>query len=395
MIKCEVFSSFSELKPERSRWDDFAASSGAPIYVSFDWCRIWWEFYGRGRRLAVFFVLSDDQLIGLFPLYIDNTGSGPFSLRIARPVGSTEGPTRMFDPPVRADVASSAVKAVVDTLFHEGICDIVNIGPMGADHPGVVGLGAMAGDGSYRIQVKPAGVLTFFDLSKLPDNPITMLGGSAQRRKRYEFRYLARLGANETLATGTELEVEAEFLKFAQIHTENWNAKNRPGHFKAWPKALEFHTELAKRLNSLGRLRLFKIEVGSDVISYDYGYVFGRAFFWELRARSLDSRWTKISLGSCAMISLLRRVAHERMTCLHAGIGHYDYKVQLGAQERSAVVLRVFPKKGSVGVRVAIFTLVRGLIEILYFKIWYMRIQPSLPKCFRWPIWELWSRMSS
>lgn len=390
-----MFSSFSELEHERTRWDDFAASTGAPIYMSYDWCRLWWEFYGGRRRLAIFLVLSDKQLVGLLPMYIDSFGWWPFRIRIARLVGTTDGPTKMFDPPVRTDVATLAVKAVVDTLLHERMCDLVSLGPVRSKYPGIADLIPIFGSEPYRVQIRPSGMVTFFDLSKQPEDYLATLGRNEQKKRRYDFRYLTRYEAKETIVVGPGTEIEAEFREFAQMHANDWESKGRLGHFRAWPKAFEYHLALAKCLSGLNRLRLFKIEVGQEAICCDYGYVFGRSFFWELPARSLDNKWMKISLGSCALISMLRRVVQERITCLYAGVGRYDYKTRLGAEECPVVTVRVFPKKWSTRVSVAAVDLGVSLLEILYFKIWYMRIQPVLPGFFRWPIWKFWSRIST
>jgi hypothetical protein len=82
------------------------------------------------------------------------------------------------------------------------------------------------------------------------------------------------------------------------------------------------------------------------------------------------------------------------MTCLYVGVGHNEYEARLGAAERPVVTIMVSPKRWPARVRVAAFSLVYALVELLYFKIWYMRIQPRLPRFFRRPIWKFWSRIS-
>jgi hypothetical protein len=328
-------------------------------------------------------------------MYIDSVGCWPFRIRVARLIGTTDGPTKVFDPPVKTDVAPLAVKTVVDILIKERMCDLVGFGPVRSRYPGIADLIPLLRSEPYRVQIRPSGTLTFFDLSQQPEDYLAILGGNEQKKRRYEFRYLARHGAKETLVVGPGPEIEAEFREFARMHADNWESKGRLGHFKSWPKALEYHLALAKCLSALNRLRLFKIEVGQDTLSCDYGYIFGHSFFWELPARSLDKKWTKISLGSCALISMLRRVVQERITCLFAGVGRYEYKTRLGAEECPVVTVRIYPKKWSVRASVAVFYGGVSLFELLYFKIWYMRIQPRLPRFFRWPIWKLWSRIST
>jgi CelD/BcsL family acetyltransferase involved in cellulose biosynthesis len=394
-LESRVFSSFAELEAERTRWDEFAASAGAPIYMSFDWCRLWWEFYGRRRDLAIFFVLSDGQLVGLIPMFIDSFGHWPLNIRIARLVGVTDGPTKIFDPPVRRDLAHVVLRTVIDTLLHEKMCDVISFGPMRSEHPGLAALVQSIGKESYRIQIRPAGTVTHFDLTKQPEDYLLTLGANEQKRRRYDFRYLARHGAKETVVIGPASEIADEFREFVKMHTANWESKGRLGHFRAWPRAYEYHLALAKCLSTLNRLRLFKIEVDQKAICYDYGYIFGRSFFWELPARSLDKKWLKISLGSCALISMLRRLAPERVTCLYAGVGRYEYKARLGAEESRVATARIFSRNRQKRAKIVAFYLVVSVLELLYFKIWYMRIQPRLPRFLHWPIWKFWSRIAT
>lgn len=393
-LECQIFSSFSDIEAERARWDEFAAFHGAPIYMSFDWCRLWWEFYGGRRRLAIFRVLADKELVGLLPIFIDDIGLGPFGITLARLVGAADGPSRVFDPPLRPDVAARVVHTVVDTLIGGRMCDAVILGPVSFGYAGVTDPAPLFDGEPYRIQTRLIGPLTFFDLSDQPEDYLATLPGSEQRRRKHDLRNLARHGAKETMIVGPGPEIETEFREMARLHTGDWDAKGRLGHFRAWPKAGEYHLALAKCLSGLDRLRLLKIEADQETVLYDYIYAFGRSYFGELRARSLDRKWSKISLGSCALVFMLRHAVREGMTCLYVGVGHNEYEARLGAAERPAVTIMVSPKRWPARVRVAAFSLVYALVELLYFKIWYMRIQPRLPKFFRRPIWKFWSRIS-
>jgi CelD/BcsL family acetyltransferase involved in cellulose biosynthesis len=393
-IECRLYTSFSDLEAHWAAWDEIAASAGAPIYMTFDWCRIWWEFYGHGRELAIFGVMADDTLAGVLPIYIDGSSFWPFKVRIARLVGATDGPTKVLDPPLRRDIAATALRLVVARLLRERSCDLVSLGPVSATSPSLEGLTANQAGESNRVRLRQTGVLAYYDLSGRPEDYLATLGRSEQKHRRYDIRYLDRQGAEEALVGGAGTDIELEFHAFARMHTTDWNVLGRPGHFYAWPRAYEFHLALTKCFFRLDRLRLHKIRVGQDVISYDYAYAFGPAFFWELRARSLDKRWAKISLGSCALIFLLRHAVRERAACLYAGIGSQEYKTRLGAKERPVVTIDISPDDRLTGAFVGGYRLAYRVLETLYFKLWYMRIQPRLPKYFHRPIWKFWSKIS-
>lgn len=394
-ITCQWYSSFSDLEPQRTRWDEFAASVGAPVYMAFDWCATWWEFYGRRRRLVIALVEADSELIGLFPLYIDRFGLPPLGLKIARVVGATDGPTRLMAPPVKPGMAAPAIRAIVEEMLGRRLCDLISLGPVESTYPGLDDLAGLLARDRCQFQVRPSGIVTVYDLSARPDDYLETLGSAEQKRRRYDFRYLERNGAKESVVQGPWSEIDREFQAFARMHTLSWEAKGRPGHFGAWPRAQEYQRTLAERMAGPGRLQIFKIEANGEAICYDYGYVFGRSFFWELPGRSLDLRWAKISLGSCALIIMLRRAVREGITSLYAGVGRYDYKTRLGGEERPVVTMRARRRGLAVTARLAAFELWFRLVEVLYFKFWYMRVQPRLPRFCRRPIWKIWSRMAA
>ena len=55
-LVCRVHEGFEEIEHVAQTWDDCVERNGGDIYSTFDWCRTWWEFYGRGRRLLVYLV---------------------------------------------------------------------------------------------------------------------------------------------------------------------------------------------------------------------------------------------------------------------------------------------------------------------------------------------------
>ena len=51
---CRVFNSFAELDHLRPAWDQACLRAGGSVYMTYDWVRVWWEFYGRGAELRLF-----------------------------------------------------------------------------------------------------------------------------------------------------------------------------------------------------------------------------------------------------------------------------------------------------------------------------------------------------
>jgi hypothetical protein len=84
----------------------------------------------------------------------------------------------------------------------------------------------------------------------------------------------------------------------------------------------------------------------------------------------------------------------EGVRRVEAGMGHYDYKLQLGGREHNLrSVLLVANRRGS-GIRARYLMSLAGALHAVYYKLWVLRIAPHLsPRLWRRrPLWKCWIR---
>ena len=67
-VSVEVFNSFEAIS--REEWDAFVLSVEGDIYVTHDWCRIWWKHY-ENRDLRIFLFRAAGNLVGIVPVFIE------------------------------------------------------------------------------------------------------------------------------------------------------------------------------------------------------------------------------------------------------------------------------------------------------------------------------------
>jgi CelD/BcsL family acetyltransferase involved in cellulose biosynthesis len=187
--------------------------------------------------------------------------------------------------------------------------------------------------------------------------------------------------------------VEAEFTKFVDMHTTQWSSEGRPGHFGAWPDAAGFHFDLIRELGKNNALRLIRIIADGTVISYQYCYRFGDSYYWELPARLLGGKWEQFSLGSSGVVTMINEAIREGINKIEAGPGGYEYKVRLGAIEFGTKIIRVGRRGLKTAIKGKVVLLISFVIDVIYHKIWYRRIQPRMPRMMRWGIWSGWFRL--
>jgi len=96
-VKCRIIRTLEEFIAIRETWNELADHSEYPnIFTTWEWCSIWWKWFGKEELKGELFLLvfeSDDQIVGLFPLYRTHRGKNLRFLGYgARPSGEYLGP---------------------------------------------------------------------------------------------------------------------------------------------------------------------------------------------------------------------------------------------------------------------------------------------------------------
>src|SRR5205807_9591572 len=128
-LEVRTADSFKGTESWRGQWDDANHEFGGSIYMSYDWSRTWWEFYGAGKELRIFLFYADEKLVGIVPIYIDRIGFKPFEFAVARLVCANI-PPKAFNPPVHPGWAESIFDCILTHLLERDRCDLISIGPV-------------------------------------------------------------------------------------------------------------------------------------------------------------------------------------------------------------------------------------------------------------------------
>jgi hypothetical protein len=394
-LTCRIERGFGSFDGRREEWDRSVEALGGAVYMTYDWVLTWWKFYGEGRDLRVFVFAAGERIVGLLPMYVDRLGVGPFSVRIARLVGSNI-PPKIFNPPVDATWAPAIWARVVEELTGPDGCDILSIGPMSELHApadALVRAGGACGDRVKRCEVQ-RGVHSVFHLPATMDEYFEALSKNERKnRRKYELRVLKKECDTRTEVLSDADVVEAEFDRFARQHASQWEAQGRRGHFGDWPKAEAYNRELVRAQSRLGRVRFVRIVADGEVVASQYAFMFHNTCFWELPARAVGERWDRFSLGPTGLVTMIDAAIREGAKRLEGGLAHYDYKLRLNAREQAALTVRLVANRMSSRIRAAAAGVFRLALLYAYQKVWYRRIVPRWPRLSRGPQWMLWLRL--
>ena len=395
VLEARIYENFDELRPMQQEWDEFVESVGGEIFLTFDWCRIWWRYYGGKRRLRVFVFRFEGRLVGIVPVFFEKIWLGPAFLRTVKIVGTDFTPISVSIPIEKGFIGE--VVGQFWNLLAEYNWDIVHMGPLAGlyknFHELEDGCERLLGRG-FKIRSKVNGVQTYFRLAGSWEEQFAGFKKREQKRIR---RYYKACGEAGTLARvfASDGSFEQTFNNFARMHANNWKVTERGGHFEDWPLSHQFHREAAEVQLKRGRLRLLEVGLSGHCLGYKYGYKFGGKYFEYLDARaepeSIPFELPHISLGTIVFTEELKAALDGKSKWLDSMRGNYEHKLRLGGELFSVKSLYIYPKRIAVSLRVWLFRALVWVLDVAYYKIWFGRIRSKLglkPKS----LWKIWIR---
>lgn len=393
----EVYHDFEQLGKIQQEWDSFVESVAGDIFLTYDWCQLWWKYYAKNRNLRVFIFRNNNELVGIIPLFLEKLWLGPVFVRAVKIVGSDFAIAQFSLP-----ISNEHMEQVIERLFEllsEDAWDIAHIGP-------IAGLYKYYDElkdaflkyfgSSHSVVTKVKGVQTYFQLADSWDAQLSKLSKRDRGDIRRNFRYLRKTIDNESASVEsrfiTDQELAVAFDEFIGIHQSHWNKLRKAGHFVDWPESKDFHYEMAKAQLKYGRLRLLKVSIKDYCLGYEYNYKFGDKYFQLLNGRSDSAEMRHISVGKITFSELVKKVLHEENRCIDSMRGRYEHKLRLGGELFPINSIYIIPKRLSTVVRATIFLALARLLNLFYYKIWFSRIAPRVPNKPR-ALWKMWIRI--
>jgi len=383
-IDIQVYEDLDAMEPMRSEWDAFVERTGCEISLSYDWCRIWWKYYGTGRDLRVLVFRKEGELVGLVPLFLETIWLACIRVRAAKLVGSDHSMST-FSLPIISRHFKDVLAALARSITTWG-CDIVHLGPLSGRYTCTDALaeGFQEALGpTHAVRLFESNVQTYFRVPESWDSYVAGLKKSERTEVRRNPKLAVRAIGDEscevTRVPASERNWEALFEGFVKMHGTQWAREGKSGHFRDWPQAEAFHKELAHANLRHGRLFLYEIRISDTVLGYKYGYRFGAQLVEFLDARSCDPRLARVSLGRVVFCELMKQAIEDGVEWIDSLRNYYEHKMRLGGELHKVHELFIYPRHWAALVKVRLLGAMAKLWRLLYYRLWYSRIVPRLP----------------
>jgi len=390
-ITVSICDNFDDVAAFAQQWDQLVESTGGEIFMTYDWCRIWWKHYQYGRKLKIFTFYRKDELAGIIPLFFDKIWLGPIYIRTAALVGSDFTPVTV-SLPVRDGCLTEVIQKFLDILTKRFQWDVLHLGPVAGTYDKFGELQAACdqfADDTYTIQSTSNGVQTYFILSDSLEDQIARLSKQERKRMRRNYKVInskdVPLKAEYTSADN----YETYFDEFVELHQLRWQKVGKAGHFKDWPGAYEFHRELAAAQFGQKRLRLLKVSLGDLCLGYKYAYKIGEQYHSLLDARVCGDIGDSLDIGRLLYCEQVKKAIEDNVRIIDSMRGEFEHKLHLGGELYPVKNIRIYLRKFSVSMRLSIFGFLAHILNICYYKIWFCRIAPRL-RYKRGHLWRIW-----
>jgi hypothetical protein len=373
----DIAGSFESLPLTAAEWDAFMEGMDAEIFLSHDWCRLWWKYYGAGNLLRIFTFRSKGRLAGILPLYIEKIPPG---IRTARIVSSHYMPTAVRVT-IERGILDEAIEAVSRDLFDQCAVDLIHFGPLSAVCGNFVPLLESCRKSApqpSQIAAYCYDVQTCFHLKETWDAQMDLLSHQERKRMRRAYKDLESADLVLTVSGADEQSFREVFSAFVAMHQQRWNNAARAGHFVDWPRARDFHEENAAVQLRQGRLRLLEMKINNQPIGYKFAFRFGRGMCAYLDARAETALPRHLRFSHLAFCEQVRRAIAEGVRWVDSLCGFYPHKLALGGVTAPMMSI-LFIRKGAVNsARVKALRTLAFLNDGFYSKLYRNRLVPRL-----------------
>ena len=378
MTTFQKFRNFEEAEPIRQEWDRFVEAQTADIFLTYDWCRIWWKYYGRKREPLLFVFRNDGRICGVLPMFREKIRLGPFSARVVKLMCTDYSPVTISIAVLHENL-EEVIPLMLEELRKTHPWDILFFGTLCGRYPDtdlLAGILKNHLDEKFCIESLQRGVQTYFRIE--PDSEKQLLPMSSSNRNMwrrvYKFIRVNSLDLNSRLASQETLQ--KMFDEMLSAHRAQWNEKGMPGHFIEWPMASQFHRELAESQAKHGRLRLMEIRLNQTTIGYEYTYKFGDTYLHFNSGRLHFKDEDKIHFHRVAFGEMFGFARKENVRWIDSMRGLYDYKKQFGGELLLIKNIVVYSSKEGHTINMKLLLLTIWMLNTGYSKIWRRRVLP-------------------
>jgi CelD/BcsL family acetyltransferase involved in cellulose biosynthesis len=324
-LQVRTISTWDELEAIRPAWERILQGAEAlTIFSTLEWLGAWWEAFARDKELvAPVFSNSDNEIVGVVPLYADLVESAlPFRVRRLRFVGDGSEDSDNLDLIIQAGYETSCIQAFVSWLGSNLGWDICELNTLPLDSAALPSLVSDLKRRKWTLRrlERPRSRIP------LPDTWESYLDQTISKKEKTKIAYYTNRLQKRFQVSITKCDnvqaLPASLATLFALHQNRWQSKGGPGSF-ASKQRCELYSNMAPSLVKRGWLEFWTLQLDDKPVAAQYGLRYRNAVF--SLQEGFDPAYSSDRVGY-----VLR--AHVLKTLIGQGIREYDF---LGEEDPS------------------------------------------------------------
>src|SRR6202051_3313499 len=292
----EVITDATALAALETDWLDLAhRTPGATPFQTPMWLLPWWRAFGS-NDLAVIAARNGSRLEALAPLYIIRSGGSDTDSDESLGVFLGTGISDHLD--VLGDAA-----LVIDEMaqLHCQLWDLQQL-PASSSM-----LSAPLPDGFSADSVEDQEPCPILSIDGAGDDLQNLVSTHFRKKIRYYRRALERIG-EVRIESPTPETLDGLLTALFDLHAARWQRRGLPG-LLADDASQQFHRDVARRMLTAGKLRLYATRCNDRIVAVFYGYAFqGTVYFY---LSGYDPDLEKLSIGTILAAHAIEEAARD------------------------------------------------------------------------------------
>jgi CelD/BcsL family acetyltransferase involved in cellulose biosynthesis len=339
-LQVKTVKTWDELEAIRPGWERILQGAEAlTIFSTLEWLGAWWKAFAKDKELvAPVFSNSDDEIVGIVPLYTDLVETAlPFRVRRLRFVGDGSEDSDNLDLIIRAGYEISCTQGFLSWLESNPDWDICELNTLPLDS---VALPLLVSDLKRRKWTlrQLEGPRTTISL---PDTWESYLEQTISKKEKTKIGYytnrLQKRFKVSIIKCDDVKELPASLTTLFNLHQKRWQLKGGTGAFASAERS-ELYYNMAPTFVEREWLEFWILRLDGKPAAAQYGFRY-RNVVYSLQ-EGFDPAYSSERVGY-----VLR--AHVLKTLIGQGVRQYDFlggeeasKVRWGAQKRSYADIR-------------------------------------------------------
>lgn len=342
-LRIQIYDTEDSFEALSVHWNELAEKVQGHIYMSNEWAKCWWRYFGKNKQRFPFFITvwHLDELVALAPMYIGTSKLGPFVVeRRLQIIGSGGSPNEQWgylddygisdfldflvDEAYARDVAGLLLKFFRSNRY--GI-DTVIFHQAGDESFIMKYLYPQIEESDLRYDLQHTDTCPTIDLRDQDSLPsyIKQVKSNARRRFRQTLRAVGTEDGFEIETIDSSKEITSSVERLIALHQERWNQLGFPGVFHD-KRFTGFFKEIVRSANLQNWLWFKQARDQSGICALRMILKYNGRYYDYISGFDNDCPSSKYRPGIGLLLDLVEEAIDEKITRIELLRGEEGYK---------------------------------------------------------------------